>query len=148
MSGDKRDGNFSAGKQHGEIFHAAAVGKKFRLSGKLETDLVHARFMDRSGHDGVDCSALRQRDGLFQRRGRGRAVSRVGLPNDQSGILADNNVIRRISGSCPEVSAARTISGPMPAGSPRVMPMRCQNGAIIDDYAPNIRSAAQADALT
>ena len=60
----------AAGQQHREILHAAAGGEKFGLAGKFETDLVHARLVNRAGHDRVDFAA-RARRRFFQRRQRG-----------------------------------------------------------------------------
>src|SRR6266704_2419568 len=37
----ERDREFSAGQTHCEIFHAAALGEKFGLPGKLKTHFVH-----------------------------------------------------------------------------------------------------------
>ena len=73
MRGDERDGDFSAGQQHREVFHAAALGEEFGLSGELEARFVHARFVNRAGHDGIEFAAPRERDGFFQ---RGRSCAR------------------------------------------------------------------------
>ena len=74
MGGNECDRDFSAGQTHREIFHAAALGEKFRLSGELETGCVHARLVNRAGHDGIEFTAPSERDRFLQRRS-GRASS-------------------------------------------------------------------------
>src|SRR5882757_5033764 len=63
---DKRDRNFSAGQTHGEIFDAATLGKKFRLSWKLEAHLVHPGFVNWAGYDCIELTAPSQRDRFFK----------------------------------------------------------------------------------
>ena len=78
VSGDERHGELPARQEHGEIFHAAAFGEKFRLAGKLETDFVHARFVNGAGDDRGEFTADRSGDRFFQRGGGGarRSCSR------------------------------------------------------------------------
>ena len=66
---DERDGHFSAGQTHREIFDATALGKKFRLSWKLETHFVHPGFVNRAGYDCIELTAPGQGDRFFQRGG-------------------------------------------------------------------------------
>ena len=54
MNGDKCDGKVSARQQHREVPGPGAVGKKFGLARKPESDLVHPRFVDGRGHDRVE----------------------------------------------------------------------------------------------
>src|SRR6202011_1029312 len=52
-----------------------------------------------------------------------RAVSGVGSPNEQPGYLPTILYSAALD-KHPDLSAASTISGPIPAQSPRVMPIR------------------------
>ena len=72
MRGHKRDGDFSAGQKHGEILHATALRKKFRLAGKGKPDFIHAGLVDRTGHDRVNLARAGERNCLLQ-RGQSRA---------------------------------------------------------------------------
>ena len=69
MSRYERDRNFSPGQTHREIFDAAALGKKFRLSWKLETHFVHPGFVNRTGYDCIKLTAPSQGDRFLQRGG-------------------------------------------------------------------------------
>jgi len=71
---DERDGHFSASQTHCEILDAATLGKKFRLSWKLEADFVHLRFVHWAGYDCIELTASSQGDRFFK-RGRGCARS-------------------------------------------------------------------------
>ena len=89
MRGHERDRDFPAGQTHREIFHATALGKKFRLPGKLEPRFVHPRFVNGASHDCVNLAAARARDRFFERsRGPARSSNRrrtrfaIGLPAD------------------------------------------------------------------
>jgi hypothetical protein len=68
---DERDRHFSAGQTHCEIFDATALGKKFRLSWKLETHFVHPSFVNRAGYDCIELTASGQGDHFFQSGGGG-----------------------------------------------------------------------------
>src|SRR5204863_6043412 len=68
MRGDQCDGDFSTGQTHCEIFHAAAIGKKFRLSAKLEASVVHPSLVNWPGYDGIEFASARQRYGFFKSR--------------------------------------------------------------------------------
>ncbi|KAF5408224.1 MAG: hypothetical protein Udaeo2_16000 [Candidatus Udaeobacter sp.] len=90
VRGDERDRNFSAGKTHGEIFDATALGKKFRLSWKPEAHLVHPGFVNRAGYDCVELAAPGQGDRFFQGScGSARSFcSRISWP--RTGIFTDD----------------------------------------------------------
>ena len=146
---DERDCSFPPVSNMAKFSTPQRRGKKFGLPRKLEPDFVHARLVDRPGHHGLDLAGnapARFFEGL-QRRLRGLRCSGVGLPNEQS---TDSPITRYSAfGRRPEASAARTISGPMPAGSPRVMPMRLQHRALSSRSPSQATSAArQASALT
>jgi hypothetical protein len=66
VRGDESNGQSPARQQHGEIAHIGAIGEKLSLARKLEADLIHARFVDRAGDNGVDFAAERELDSLFQ----------------------------------------------------------------------------------
>src|SRR5437773_6999485 len=68
---DQRDGEVPASQTHREIFHAAALGKEFRLSGESESDLVHPRLVNWPGHDCIELAAAGERDRFFKRGGGG-----------------------------------------------------------------------------
>ena len=123
MRGDERDGHFSAGQTHCEIFDATALGKKFRLSWKLEAHLVHPGFVNRAGYDCVELAAPGQSDRFFQAQLRQRAQFPGRLPGREPGYLPMilHSAVRVIR---LEFRARSTISGPIPAQSPSVMPMR------------------------
>ena len=70
-----------------KFFTPQRVGKKFGLAGKLEADLVHARLVDRAGHDRVDFAAAGERDASSKAPRAARAVSAVGWPNDNRHVL-------------------------------------------------------------
>src|SRR6266404_3938456 len=61
-------GEFSAGQTHCEIFHTAALGEKFRLSGEFKAGCVHPRFVNRTRYDGIEFAPARQRYGFFKCR--------------------------------------------------------------------------------
>jgi len=63
---DERDGHFSTSQTHCEIFDAAALGKKFRLSWKLETHFVHPGFVNWAGYDCIELTAPSQGDRFLQ----------------------------------------------------------------------------------
>jgi len=63
---DERHGELSTREQHCEVLHAATVGKEFCLPWKLEADLVHPRFMNRTCHNGLKVTAKCEGGGLFQ----------------------------------------------------------------------------------
>ena len=67
VDGNESHGQFPARKEHCEILDSATVGKKFCLPGKLETDPVHAGFVNWSGYNGIDFAAQGQPRRLFQR---------------------------------------------------------------------------------
>ena len=69
MRGNQRDRDFFGGQAHGEIFDAAALSKKFGLSWELETDVVHPRFVNRTGHDRIELTAPGECDRFFQSSG-------------------------------------------------------------------------------
>src|SRR5205807_4303822 len=71
MRCDECDGHFSTSQTHCEIFDAAALGKKFRLSWKLETHFVHPGLVNWAGYDCGELTASGQGDCFFQRRGGG-----------------------------------------------------------------------------
>jgi len=54
MGGNKRNSQTSASEKYGEIFNAAKRSEKFRLSGKLKTDIIHVSIMNWSGNDRID----------------------------------------------------------------------------------------------
>ena len=70
MRGDKRNGQFSAGEEHREIFYSAAGGEEFGLTRERKPNLVHVRLMDRPGDDSVDFACQGELHSFFQ---RGRA---------------------------------------------------------------------------
>ena len=115
----------AAGQEHGEIFHAAARGEKLGLPGKLETDLVHARLVNRAGDDGGDARPRRASSRGFFQRGRGgaRALRSFGWPNEKLADDPDDFVIgfaRKLSGVERRADNLRTD----PGGVASVMPMR------------------------
>ena len=67
----QRDREFSASQTHREIFDAAALGKKFRLSREPESDFVHPRLVNRPGYDRIQLAASGECDSLFERSGGG-----------------------------------------------------------------------------
>src|SRR4029077_17335723 len=100
MCCDKCDGHFSTSQTHCEIFDAAALGKKFRLSWKLETHFVHPGFVNRAGYDCIELTAPGQGNCFFQRR-RGSARSfRCWLSWLAMRIFPDDLVF---SGPCNEI---------------------------------------------
>jgi hypothetical protein len=64
---DERDSHFPTTETHCEISDATALGKKFRLSWKLETYFVHPGFVNRAGYDCIQLTAPSQGDCFFQR---------------------------------------------------------------------------------
>jgi hypothetical protein len=95
VSRDERDGHFSTGQTHCEIFDAAALGKKFRLSWKLEAHFVHPGFVNRAGYDCIEFTAPGKGNCFFQRggssaRGFGGGTSWLAI-----GIFADDFVSGR-----------------------------------------------------
>ncbi len=66
----------AAGQEHGEIFHPGTGGKKFRLAGKLEADFVHARLVDRSGHDRIQLTGESEAGGFLKRSPGGAGAFR------------------------------------------------------------------------
>jgi hypothetical protein len=99
MCCDECDGHFSTSQTHCEIFDAAALGKKFRLSWKLETYFVHPGFVNRAGDDCIELTAPGQGDRFFQRRcGSARSFTRW-LSWLAIGIFADDFVFGRFRNS-------------------------------------------------
>ena len=93
--------SFPPVRTHGEIFDAAALSEKFRLSRESESDFVHSRLVNRASHDGIELAAAGESDRLLERRCRGvrRFGSRfAGLTTWHS---AEDNVFSRISGTRP-----------------------------------------------
>src|SRR5438876_2835842 len=80
MRSDQGDCDFSAGQTHREVFHGAALGKKFGLSGKLEPRFVHPRFVNWSGHDPVQLAAPRAGTSFLNAAAGGAPVLTVGGP--------------------------------------------------------------------
>src|ERR1700730_14912136 len=64
---DQRDRDLSAGQTHRAIFDAAPISETFGLPWEFETGFVHPRFVNRSGHDGIELAASRERDRFFER---------------------------------------------------------------------------------
>jgi hypothetical protein len=87
---DERDRDFATGQTHREIFDAATLGKKFRLSWEPEADFVHPRFVNRAGYDRIELTAPGQRDRFFQRGCGGARGFLRWLSWRATGILADN----------------------------------------------------------
>jgi hypothetical protein len=65
------DRQLAAGQTHGKIIDAAALGEKFRLAWKFETGFIHARLMNRPGHDCIELAASRDCNRFLERSGRG-----------------------------------------------------------------------------
>ena len=75
MCGYESDSETRSGQEHGEVLHAAACGEKLGLAGKLESDFIHARLVNRSGHNRIDLMRDRKSDGFLERRlGRARTL--------------------------------------------------------------------------
>src|ERR1051325_5516507 len=96
MSRDERDRHFSAGQTHREIFHSAALREEFGLPGKLETRLVHSRFVNWPGDNRLNFATSNQGNSFFKCSGSGargfngrRARFALGLP-------ADENILNRL----------------------------------------------------
>src|ERR1041385_9352417 len=96
MSGDERNGEFCAGQTHGEIFYATALGKKFRLSGKPESDFVHPGFVNWPSHDSVEFAASSECHRLFERSGSGASSFRCWLATLTIWLAANDDVVGRI----------------------------------------------------
>jgi hypothetical protein len=87
---NERDRDFSARQTHREIFDATALGKKFRLSGKLEAHFVHPGFVNWAGYDCIELAAPGQGNRFFQGSG-GSARSFCSRPSwPRTGIFTDD----------------------------------------------------------
>jgi hypothetical protein len=69
VRGNQRDRDSFGGQAHGEISGAAALSKKFGLACELETDVVHPRFVNWTGHDSIEFAAPGECDRFFQSSG-------------------------------------------------------------------------------
>src|ERR1700731_4060896 len=95
MRGDKGDRHVTAGQQHGEVFHAAALGEKFGLPGKFEANFIHSRLMNWTGNDGREFAAKREGGRFLKGRSRGPSGFRRRLPRFAFRIFPDHAIFRR-----------------------------------------------------
>src|SRR5262249_6997898 len=89
---DKRDREPSASQTHREIFYAAALREKFRLSREPESDFVHPGFVDRPGHDCIELATASECNGFFERSRGGARIFGSRFAKRAIGILADDMV--------------------------------------------------------
>ena len=83
--------------------------------GNANPIFVHARLVNRPGHDRIDLAARAQvATASSSAPWAARALAGVGWPNECPSASPETAIIRL--GQFARASAARTISGPMPAG--------------------------------
>src|SRR5438093_8681611 len=93
VRGNERECEFSAGQTHCEIFDAASLGKKFRLSGEPEANVVHASFVNRPGYNCIELAAPRESNRFFERSRSGTRSFRGGMSWRAIRIFADDLVV-------------------------------------------------------
>jgi hypothetical protein len=126
---DKPDRDFATGQTHGEVLYATAVGEKFCLARKFETGFSHARFVDRTGDDGVQFSVPRQGHRFFERGRRSPRSFKRWLGRFALRWPSDDNIISRL--------------GHAPAGESEINNLRADPGAIAEcDADPNFPALA------
>src|SRR5215467_10865593 len=96
MRCNKRDREFISSQTHGEIFYAAALGKKFRLSGEPEANFVHPGFVNWPSHKTIEFAASGECYRLLERRRSGASSFRCRLAGLTIGLAPDDDVLSRI----------------------------------------------------